>query len=99
MQDKRKQRSTSSQRDNPADTQDTHLTDEEARIYDRQLRIWGVETQKRMRSLSVLVMGRFGGVAAEISKNLVLAGIGSVTIADDTPVSTHSCQSHQYPCP
>jgi ubiquitin-like 1-activating enzyme E1 A len=86
MSDKRKIRSTSPIREEDKSAEDTHLTDEEARIYDRQLRIWGMEAQKRMRSASILIMGNFGGVAAEIAKNVVLAGIGSVTIADDTPV-------------
>ena len=33
---------------------DNQLTENEAAIYDRQLRVWGVETQKRRAGLRVL---------------------------------------------
>ena len=57
------------------------LTEAEQAIYDRQLRMWGVEAQKRMRNSSVLMIG-MNGLASEICKNLVLTGIGSLTIYD-----------------
>ncbi|KAI6652784.1 Enzyme subunit 1 [Oopsacas minuta] len=53
----------------------------EAEVYDRQIRLWGVEAQKRLRSARVLVSG-VCGLGAEIIKNLVLAGVKSVTILD-----------------
>ena len=62
------------------------LSDEEAAIYDRQLRIWGVEAQTRMRSSRVLLIG-MGGLAAEIAKNLVLTGVGGLTLADTVDTS------------
>ncbi|PSC72192.1 SUMO-activating enzyme subunit 1B-1 [Micractinium conductrix] len=62
------------------------LTEHEAAIYDRQLRVWGVETQKRLSAARVLIAG-LGGLAAEVAKNVVLAGVGSVTLCDDTPLA------------
>lgn len=62
------------------------LSDDEAAIYDRQLRIWGVEAQTRMRSSSVLLIG-MSGLAAEIAKNLVLTGVGALTLLDTVPTS------------
>mmetsp|Transcript_18272 Transcript_18272/g.47687 ORF Transcript_18272/g.47687 Transcript_18272/m.47687 type:complete len:316 (+) Transcript_18272:88-1035(+) len=62
------------------------LTEAEAAVYDRQLRVWGVETQKRLNNARVLIAG-LSGLAAEVAKNVVLAGIGSVTLMDDTPVA------------
>ena len=62
------------------------LSDEEAAIYDRQLRIWGVEAQTRMRASRVLLIG-MGGLAAEIAKNLVLTGVGALTLLDTTGAS------------
>jgi len=50
-------------------------------LYDRQIRLWGLEAQNRMRSAHVLVVG-LTGVATEVIKNIVLAGIGSLTILD-----------------
>ena len=56
------------------------LTDKEVELYDRQIRLWGVEAQQRMRSSRVLVVG-LGALGAEVVKNLVLAGM-NVTIHD-----------------
>ena len=60
----------------------TSLTKQESEIYDRQIRLWGVEAQQRLQASRVLMAGRFGCVSAEISKNLILAGFGA-TIMDD----------------
>ena len=57
------------------------LTAEEARLYDRQIRLWGVGAQERMRRARILLDG-FSGVQSEICKNLVLAGINAVTLND-----------------
>mmetsp|Transcript_15887 Transcript_15887/g.34291 ORF Transcript_15887/g.34291 Transcript_15887/m.34291 type:complete len:313 (+) Transcript_15887:84-1022(+) len=65
------------------------LTDDQAAVYDRQLRVWGVEVQNRLSNAKVLIAGG-DGVAAEVAKNLVLAGVGHVAIADDTPCSSAS---------
>ncbi|KAL4450085.1 hypothetical protein ABPG77_010754 [Micractinium sp. CCAP 211/92] len=70
----------------PAAGQPQELTEHEAAIYDRQLRVWGVETQKRLSAARVLIAG-CTGLAAEVAKNIVLAGVGSVTLVDDTPCS------------
>jgi ubiquitin-like 1-activating enzyme E1 A len=57
------------------------LTDKEAEIYDRQIRLWGVEAQRRLRAARVLLAG-FNALGAEIAKNTILAGI-NVVIQDD----------------
>jgi len=59
----------------------TTLAEDEAAVYDRQLRVWGVETQRRLSSSRVLLDGQFGSLAAEVAKNLVLAGVGSLHVA------------------
>jgi len=58
---------------------------EELAIYDRQIRLWGLKAQKRMRKSNVLMVGT-RGAASEIAKNLVLGGIGSFTILDEACV-------------
>eukprot|EP00884_Botryococcus_braunii_P009059 jgi/Botrbrau1/18154/Bobra.53_1s0024.1 len=61
-----------------------------AQIYDRQIRMWGLEVQKRLQEATVLLVGG-SGLAAEVAKNLVLAGVG-VDIMDDRPcVKSDSC--------
>ncbi|XP_075265463.1 SUMO-activating enzyme subunit 1-like [Convolutriloba macropyga] len=62
----------------------TELTEAEAAVYDRQLRVWGVETQKRLNNSRVLVAGMCG-LSAETCKNIILAGVGSLTLMDSTP--------------
>lgn len=63
------------------DTSVTGVTEDEAALYDRQIRLWGLEAQNHMRQAHVAVVS-FTGVAEEIVKNIVLAGIGALTIVD-----------------
>ncbi|KAF8798777.1 hypothetical protein BYT27DRAFT_7122537 [Phlegmacium glaucopus] len=66
--------------------QPTALTEEEASRYDRQMRLWGIEAQQKMRNATILVV-RLRGVATEAIKNMVLAGIGKLIIIDSDIVS------------
>ena len=43
--------------------------------------MWGLDAQKRLRSSRLLVAG-MRGLGNEVAKNLVLAGINSMTILD-----------------
>lgn len=61
------------------------ITEDEAALYDRQIRLWGLDAQKRLRASRVLLVG-IKGLGAEICKNLVLSGVKSVTIVDPYPV-------------
>ncbi|RKF56158.1 DNA damage tolerance protein RHC31 [Erysiphe neolycopersici] len=61
------------------------VTDEIA-LYDRQIRLWGVQAQEKIRKAKVLLI-RMKALANEIAKNLVLAGIHSLTIVDHETVS------------
>ncbi|GAA5828797.1 hypothetical protein JCM5353_006327 [Sporobolomyces roseus] len=80
----------------PAPPQESHhasttstsgISEDEARLYDRQLRLWGVEAQNRMRSSHILLCGQFRGISTEVAKNIVLAGVGRVTLLDQGEVS------------
>ncbi|KAJ9524397.1 hypothetical protein QJQ45_008609 [Haematococcus lacustris] len=62
------------------------LSADQAAVYDRQLRVWGLEVQNRLTAARVLIIGG-DALAAEVAKNIVLAGVGHVGIADDTPCS------------
>jgi ubiquitin-like 1-activating enzyme E1 A len=64
----------------------TQLDHEATAIYDRQIRIWGMDVQRRLVGASVLVLG-CTPLAAEVCKNCVLAGIGNMTLIDDTPAT------------
>jgi ubiquitin-like 1-activating enzyme E1 A len=62
------------------------LSAEAAKIYDRQIRLWGVDAQNRILKTRVLVYG-IRGFSAEICKNIVLAGVGHVCIMDKSAVT------------
>ncbi|EPS69619.1 hypothetical protein M569_05146, partial [Genlisea aurea] len=62
------------------------LTEQETALYDRQIRVWGADAQRRLSKSRVLVSGLKGAVA-EFCKNIVLAGVGSVTLNDDRSVT------------
>lgn len=61
------------------------LTADEAEQYDRQIRLWGLEAQKRLRQSTLLLVG-MRGLVAEVGKNMVLAGVRSVTVLDHAPL-------------
>eukprot|EP00008_Paramoeba_atlantica_P003584 CAMPEP_0201484618 /NCGR_PEP_ID=MMETSP0151_2-20130828/8782_1 /ASSEMBLY_ACC=CAM_ASM_000257 /TAXON_ID=200890 /ORGANISM="Paramoeba atlantica, Strain 621/1 / CCAP 1560/9" /LENGTH=280 /DNA_ID=CAMNT_0047868361 /DNA_START=46 /DNA_END=885 /DNA_ORIENTATION=- len=67
-------------------TPQEEITKEELALYDRQIRLWGVNAQKRMGSARIL-MCSLDGISCEVVKNIVLAGIGSVTLCDSHSVS------------
>ncbi|KAG6813586.1 hypothetical protein H0H92_009630 [Tricholoma furcatifolium] len=62
------------------------LTEEEASRYDRQMRLWGLEAQQRMRNATILVV-QLKGTATEAIKNMVLAGIGKLIMVDGENVT------------
>ncbi|KZV44548.1 SUMO-activating enzyme subunit 1B-1-like [Dorcoceras hygrometricum] len=62
------------------------LTEQETALYDRQIRVWGADAQRRLSKSHILVSGLQGSVI-EFCKNIVLAGVGSLTINDDRLVT------------
>src|SRR5271169_6208852 len=66
--------------------QDMELSADEIALYDRQLRLWGIEAQNRMRRANILLI-TMKALGNEIAKNLVLAGIGSLTVWDSETVT------------
>jgi ubiquitin-like 1-activating enzyme E1 A len=57
----------------------------ESDVYDRQIRLWGAEAQKKMQSSRVLYI-HVTGSSSEVLKNLCLAGI-KAEICDTRPAS------------
>jgi len=58
---------------------------EKDELYDRQLRLWGVQVQQRIGCAKILVCG-LSGISSEVCKNLILSGVEAVTIVDDSLV-------------
>ncbi|KAG2412707.1 hypothetical protein HFD88_010264 [Aspergillus terreus] len=61
------------------------ISADEIALYDRQIRLWGVKAQEKLRSANILLI-TFKALANEVAKNLVLAGIGTLTIIDHETV-------------
>lgn len=59
---------------------------DEIALYDRQIRLWGVQAQEKIRNASLLLV-TMKGLGNEIAKNLVLSGIGSIAIVDNEIVT------------
>ncbi|MEM0093872.1 MAG: HesA/MoeB/ThiF family protein [Thermofilum sp.] len=61
------------------------LTPEEVERYDRQLRVWGLEAQKKLKSSTVLVVG-VGGLGSPAAMYLAAAGVGRIILVDSEKV-------------
>ena len=66
-------------------------------LYSRQLFVLGIDAMKKMANSSVLISG-LGGLGVEISKNIILAGIKSVTLHDTVLASAADLCSQFYLC-
>jgi len=64
-----------------APTQMQGISADEIALYDRQIRLWGVKAQENIRSANVLLIS-VKALGTEIAKNLILNGIGSITVID-----------------
>lgn len=61
-------------------TSTTSITNQEASLYDRQIRLWGLSAQNKIRGSHVILVNALRGSACEVAKNLTLAGVGKLTL-------------------
>ncbi|KAK2778688.1 hypothetical protein FQN53_001716 [Emmonsiellopsis sp. PD_33] len=71
------------------------ISAEEIALYDRQIRLWGVKAQEKLRTAKILLVN-LKALGAEIAKNLVLAGVGSLTIVDDATIKEEDLGAHFF---
>ncbi|OQR96570.1 ubiquitin activating enzyme, E1 family [Achlya hypogyna] len=64
-------------------------------LYSRQLYVMGHDAQRRMGESNVLLLN-LDGLGVEIAKNIVLAGVKSVTVADDAPATYMDLSAQFY---
>ena len=64
-------------------------------LYSRQLYVMGFEAQRKMAASDVLLVG-LNGTGVEVAKNVILAGVRSVTLLDDSAVSSLDLSSQFY---
>ncbi|KAG5185600.1 hypothetical protein JKP88DRAFT_268262 [Tribonema minus] len=62
-------------------------------LYSRQLYVMGKDAMLRMGKSDVLITG-LSGLGAEIAKNVILAGVKSVTLHDERPATWNDLASH-----
>ncbi|KAI4368912.1 hypothetical protein MLD38_017415 [Melastoma candidum] len=72
---------------------DSSSADIDEDLHSRQLAVYGRETMKRLFASNVLISG-MQGLGAEIAKNLVLAGVKSVTLHDEGMVELWDLSSN-----
>ncbi|EDO05109.2 ThiF family protein [Babesia bovis T2Bo] len=66
-------------------TNDFKLSGQDALLYDRQIRLWGIEAQQKIMRSNTLLLGK-NGILEETMKNLILSGM-RVTFANDVHVT------------
>jgi len=64
-------------------------------LHSRQLAVYGRDAMARMGKARVLVVGG-GGLAAEVAKNVVLAGVRGVTVLDSALTKRSDLGTHFY---
>ncbi|GAV66571.1 ThiF domain-containing protein/UBACT domain-containing protein/UBA_e1_C domain-containing protein/UBA_e1_thiolCys domain-containing protein [Cephalotus follicularis] len=72
---------------------DANPPDIDEDLHSRQLAVYGRETMRRLFASDVLVSG-MQGLGAEIAKNLILAGVKSVTLHDEGKVELWDLSSN-----
>ncbi|KAI9922351.1 hypothetical protein PsorP6_002713 [Peronosclerospora sorghi] len=81
--------------ENATDADQSSATTFDEGLYSRQLYVMGRDAQLRMGASNVLIVG-LNGLGVEIAKNVVLAGVKSVTLHDEAPATTLDLASHFY---
>ncbi|KAJ8440204.1 hypothetical protein Cgig2_023969 [Carnegiea gigantea] len=72
---------------------DGNAPDIDEDLHSRQLAVYGRETMRRLFASNVLISG-MQGLGAEIAKNLILAGVKSVTLQDEGVVELWDLSSN-----
>ena len=62
-------------------------------LYDRQIRLWGLSTQQLILTSKILLVN-LNGLGTEIVKNLLLSGIGNITVLDDHEIDIKDVNSY-----
>uniref|UniRef100_H3ARY3 E1 ubiquitin-activating enzyme n=1 Tax=Latimeria chalumnae TaxID=7897 RepID=H3ARY3_LATCH len=76
-----------------ASTENTEDIDES--LYSRQLYVLGHEAMRRMKASNILISG-MKGLGVEIAKNVILAGVNSVTLHDEGDTQWSDLSSQFY---
>lgn len=64
-------------------------------LHSRQLAVYGKESMRRMATCNVLICG-LGGLGVEVAKNVILAGVKSITLHDRAEVALRDLAAQFY---
>jgi tRNA A37 threonylcarbamoyladenosine dehydratase len=78
---------------NNNNSNDTDMIDES--LYSRQLYVLGHDAMRRLQASNILISG-MGGLGVEIAKNIILAGVKSVTIHDRSNTTFYDLSTQFY---
>ena len=59
------------------------MNSEQVEIYDRNMRVWGKETQEKLLKTNCYIMNIHENIMSELIKNFILVGINVYVIKDD----------------
>ena len=68
----------------------------DSELFDRQNRVWGIETTKKITQSSVCIYGLEGGLGTEIAKNLALCGIYKIFLCDNNVITRNDLDAGYY---
>lgn len=71
----------------------------DSELFDRQNRVWGIETTKKITQSSVCIYGLEGGLGTEIAKNLALCGIYKIFLCDNNLITRDDLNAGYYYTP
>ncbi|CAK9078127.1 Ubiquitin-activating enzyme E1 2 (AtUBA2) [Durusdinium trenchii] len=71
-------------------------TMDKEQLYSRQLFVLGKAAQERLQQSKVLIAGRLNGLGVEVAKNVMLAGVHALTLADDGPATVGDLASNFF---
>lgn len=74
------------------DSSEQKITNDEVEMYDRQIRLWGMDAQLKLRKSRILVVG-VEGMCTEFCKNICLAGVSSVYLWDERIIGKDDLQA------
>lgn len=73
-----------------------HNADEARTRYDRQVRLWGKQTQQVLQSTDIAIYGALNGTVVEVAKNLCLSGVRSILMSESGSRDRARCSAKDH---
>jgi len=74
----------------------TTIASAEASVqYNRQIHLWGLESQIKINNSKIAIIG-LNGFTCEVCKNIVLAGVGQVTVCQQGNIDNNDVETQFF---